>query len=175
MLLAAIQVGVARSLLLVLTFGGGQAACHQENKSTMKNDDPTKSVSHDDKLLGAQLELPGAPLEVSFEQLPRGTPGGLGPTDYVLVALIRFDKDVLARLAATAQPRPGNPPRISSLANRPWFPSVLKAAIERYDEGSVTVRGRKFDASTLLKSPYTTGYFVIVEGTNYVILSAQTS
>ena len=43
---------------MALTFGGGQAACHHENKTTMNNDDPTKSVSHDDKLLGAQLELP---------------------------------------------------------------------------------------------------------------------
>ncbi len=162
-----------RSLLLAWALTCGHA-CRQD-KPTMKNADPSPSVSHDEKLLSAQLNLPGRPLEVSFEQVPRGVPGGFGPTDRILVALLRFDKDGLARLAEMSQPRPGSPPRISVLANRPWFPSAVKAAIEQQDEVGVAIRGRKFDAAPLLKSPYTSGYFVIVNGSDYVIVSAQTS
>ena len=141
----------------------------------MKNEAKAPSVSHDEATLRSHLSLPGAPLEVSFEQLPRGTPGGLGPTDYVLVALLRFDKPTLAHLAETSQPRPGNPPRISLLADRPWFPESVKTAIQSRDGTGVAIRGRKFDAATLLKPPYSTGYFVIVDGSDYVIVSAQTS
>ncbi len=141
----------------------------------MKNETPARSVSHEQEAIRSRLNLPTAPLEVSFEELPRGVPGGLGPTDYVLVALLRFDEPTLARLAETSQPRPGSPPRISLLADRPWFPPPVKAAIEGRDGSGVSIHGRKFDAAPLLKSPYSTGYFVIVEGTDYMILSAQTS
>ncbi len=161
------------ALVLVLALGSAQA-CH-EDKVKMKNEAPVQSISHDEAAIRSRLNLPGTPLEVSFEQLPKGAPGGLGPTDYVLVAVLRFDKPTLAHLAEMSQPRPGNPPRISLLADRPWFPAPVKAAIEGRDGTGVSIRGRKFDAAPLLKSPYATGYFVIVEGTDYVILSAQTS
>jgi hypothetical protein len=173
MLLAACRVSLRTALLLVLALGSAQAC--RENKANMKTETPAPSVSHDQALLRSRLNLPSAPIEVSFEQLPRGVSGGLGPTDYVLVALLRFDKPALAHLAETSQPRPGSPPRISLLADRPWFPASVKAAIEGRDEKGVSIRGRKFDAAPLLKSPYATGYFVIVEGSDYVILSAQTS
>jgi hypothetical protein len=149
-------------------------ACHGK-KGSMKTGEGTNPVSHSEELLAAQMNLPGAPSEVSFQQVPRGTPGGLGPTDYVLVALLRFDQGILKHLAETSQPRPGSPPRISEIANRPWFPPSVKAAIEPAAAGTFSVRGRKFDASLLLKPPYATGYFVIVEGTDYMIVSAETS
>ena len=57
---ADIQIGVVRTLLLVLTLGG-QLACHHQNKTTTKSDDPTQSVSHDQKLLAAQLECNASP------------------------------------------------------------------------------------------------------------------
>lgn len=165
---------VARAIIVVVLALGGGIGCKQEN-TTMNSGSPAQSISHDRNLLQAQLKLPAEPLEVSFEEVPRGVAGGLGPTDYLLVALLRFDANTLARLGASSQARPGNPPRISPLANRPWFPVAVKAAIERKDDAGVAIRGRKFDAINLLKAPYATGYFVIVEGTDYVILSAQTS
>ena len=173
MFFAVCRAGLHAALLMVLTLGSAQAC--RPDKVNMKNETPAPSVSHDQAALRSRLNLPAAPLEVSFEQLPKGVPGGLGPTDYVLVALLRFDKATLGRLAETSQPRPGSPPRISLLADRPWFPAPVKAAIEGRDEKGVSIRGRKFDATPLLKSPYATGYFVIVEGSDYVILSAQTS
>jgi hypothetical protein len=119
------RVGV----LLLLTFSS--QACHGKAitmNHTKNGDQPADAVSHSEHLLSEHLALPATPLDVLFEQVPRGVPDGLGPTDYVLVALY-LDKDVLAQLAKTSQ----------------------------------------------LKPPYATGYFVIVEGTDYVIVSAQTS
>lgn len=41
--------------------------------------------------------------------------------------------------------------------------------------GTLTVRGRKFDGESFLKSPYTSGYFIAVDGGEYVILTVETS
>jgi hypothetical protein len=78
-----------------------------------------------------------------------------------------------AELTKAATSRPGN--RISSTANRPWLPAPVRAAIQPFDDHSVTVRGQKFDAAPFLKAPFSTGYFVIVEGGAYVIVNLQTS
>jgi hypothetical protein len=69
--------------------------------------------------LSGLVNLPIPPSEVWFEQVPRGTPGGIGPTDYVLVAVMKFDATSTERLVKGASARPGSPPRISSNANRP--------------------------------------------------------
>ena len=96
--------------------------------------------------------------------------------DYVLVAVMRFDRAALLSIALKAgPPRPGSPPRISTTANRPWLPPAVRSRVEPFDDHSVTLRGQKFDAGPLLKAPFGTGYFVIVEGTELVVLSLQTS
>lgn len=161
---------LARALTLFLVTLQGPSCSHKKDSMNQKVD---AQVSHSAQVLSAQLALPGPPVEVSFEQVSRGSEGGLGPTDRVLVALVRFDEKTLALLAKEAQPRPGT--KISALANRPWFPAAVRSAITHVDDGTFSVRGRKFDAASLLKAPYATGYFVLVEGTDYVIISVQTS
>jgi hypothetical protein len=121
------------------------------------------------------ITLPAAPTEVWFQQVPLGKPGGLGPTDYLLVAVIRFQPADLARITSSAQPRPGSPPRISTAANRPWLPEPVRAAIHPFDDRSVTIRGSKFDASVFAKSPFLSGTFVALEGGEWVLLVLQTS
>lgn len=121
------------------------------------------------------ITLPAAPADAWFEQVPRGAAGGLGPTDYLLVVVMRFDRTRLSTITAAAHPRPGTPPRISATANRPWFPEPVRAATRPYDDHSVTVRGEKFDAAPFAKSPFLSGYFVVVEGGEYVILALETS
>ncbi len=121
------------------------------------------------------ITLPATPSEVWFEQVPRGTPGGLGPTDYLLVAVMHFDRTQLSSVTAAAHRRPGAPPRISATANRPWFPDPVRAVTHPYDDHSVTVRGEKFDAAPFAKSSFLSGYFVVVEGGEYVVLVLETS
>ena len=132
---------------------------------------PTVARSVDElKLL---INLPASPKEVWFEDVPRGQPGGLGPTDHVLVAVLRLEVAETDRLTKAAASRPGS--RISSTANRPWLPPPVRAAIQPYDDHSVTVRGEKFDGAPFVKAPFSAGYFVVVEGGEYVIVSLQTS
>ena len=140
----------------------------------MKSSNSGSSVKKSVDQLKKLISLPSSPSEVWFEELPLGKPGGLGPTDYLLVAVLRMDPAATAELMKISSSRPGN--RISSTANRPWLPPPVRAAIQPFDDHSVTVRGQKFDAAPFLKaSSFSMGYFVVVEGGEYVIVGLQTS
>src|SRR4051794_30494109 len=78
-------------------------------------------------------------------------------TDYVLVAVLRFDKPSVARLIAGLPSLPGSPPEITSTDNRPWLPAPVRAVIGPRDAESVTVRGLLFDAAPFLTPRYATG------------------
>jgi len=138
----------------------------------MKQGSGASSVSHDVQLLGKLLKLPAPPVEASFEEVPVGTPGGFGPTDYQLVAVLRFDAAALARLTAAS---PGGDP--VTVPARPWFPAVLKGKVvpEAGASGDGVVQGRAIDAATLYRPRYSSGAAVLVEGTDYVVLIARTS
>lgn len=148
-------------------------ACHKGMSSVNGSNNAT--VDRRVEKLRDLITLPATPAEVWFEQVPRGAPGGLGPTDYLLVAVMRFDHAQLASVTAAAHRRPGAPPQISATANRPWFPDAVRAATRPHDDHSVTVRGDKFDAAPFAKSPFLSGYFVAVEGGEYVVLALETS
>jgi hypothetical protein len=141
----------------------------------MKENNQAIAVERSIEKLRGIITLPAAPSEVWFEQVPRGSPGGLGPTDYLLIAVVRFEAADVARITASAQRRPGSPPRLSTAVRRPWLPEPVKAAIHPYDDQSVTVRGDKFDATPFAKSPFLSGNFVAVEGGEYILLVLQTS
>ena len=151
----------------------GGPACHR-GMSAMNGKNETVADRRIEKLREL-ITLPAMPTEVWFEQVPRGASGGLGPTDYLLVVVMRFDRDKLSPVTAAAHHRPGAPPRISATANRWWFPEPVRAAIHPYDDHSVTVHGEKFDAAPFAKSPFLSGYFVVVEGGQYLILALETS
>jgi hypothetical protein len=68
MLLRACRASLRIALLMVFALGSAQAC--REEKVKMKNEGPAPSVSHDQEVLRSLLNLPGAPLEASFEQLP---------------------------------------------------------------------------------------------------------
>jgi hypothetical protein len=149
-------------------------ACHK-GMSAMNEKKEEVTVGRRTERLRELITLPAAPAEVWFEQVPLGTPGGLGPTDYLLVAVMRFERADLAHITSAAQRRPGSPPRLAKAADRAWLPTPVKAALHPYDERSVTVRGEKFDAAPFAKSPFLSGTFVAVEGGEYVVLVLQTS
>jgi hypothetical protein len=152
----------------------GAPACHGRSFAASGRAEPGAADRQVDRLKSL-ITLPAKPTEVWFEQVPRGPSGGAGPTDNLLVAVLRFDPADLARVTAVARQRPGSPPRISSAAHRTWFPDAVKGALRPYDYRSVAVRGDKFDASLFAKSPFGSGYFVAVEGGEYVILVLETT
>jgi hypothetical protein len=172
--------------LAVLTAGAG---CHSPRadrknhvknapRNDMKQGPDAPSVSHDVQLLGKLLKLPAVPLEASFEEVPLGTPGGFGPTDYQLVAVLRFDAAAVARLTATSPA--GDPAGTGAVPVRPWFPAALKAKVVTTGGaggagGEAVVQGRAIDATAIFRPRYSSGAAVLVEGTDYVVLSARTS
>jgi hypothetical protein len=97
----------------------------------MKENNQQVVVDQTLETLRELITLPATPAEVWFEQLARGTPGGLGPTDYVLIVVMRFNPTELARIKAQAQRRPGSPPRLASDVNRPWFPEPVSPRFVR--------------------------------------------
>jgi len=144
----------------------------------MKHEQSFSDVSHDIHLLGKLLSLPAPPLDVAFEEVPLGTPGGLGPTDYELVAVLRFDPSTLAKLsqaAETAGSGPGGPSGGATVPERPWFPDAVKARVAKAGDGGRTVRGHAIDAEAMFRPRYSIGSALRVEGTDYVVLVAQTS
>lgn len=121
-----------------------------------------------------RITLPAKPVEVWFEQVPIGAPGGIGPTDYRLIAVLRFARDDVARIIRAAQPREGSP-RILNSFRRSWLPEPVQSAIQPNDERSVAIPGQKFDAAQFTKSPFLSGTFIAVEGGEYIVLLVGTS
>lgn len=148
-------------------------SCH-EKVSKMNGDKPAVSADRQIENLRKRITFPATPVDVWFEELPRGKQGGIGPTDFVLIAAMRFARDDLDRVIGGAQPRPGSPPRLSKLALQPWLPEPVRSALQSYDDSSVTVRGTKFDASAFAKAPFSSGTFVAIEGGEYIILVLET-
>jgi hypothetical protein len=132
-------------------------------------------VSKDVDALMRLLALPAKPIEAWWQETPVGAQGGLGPSDYDLRAVLRFDKSVVDAIAKTAPPLPGDRARFSSGADLPWLPPAVRAALTRLDDRTIAVRGHRFDAAPLLKPPLGNGAFVVIEGGAYIFLSARTS
>jgi hypothetical protein len=177
---------VTRVLAVSLAVLMAAAGCHplrddkknhakNDPRSDMKQGPGASSVSHDVQLLGKLLKLPALPVEASFEEVPLGTPGGFGPTDYQLVAVLRFDAATVARLSA-ASPG-GEPAATGTVPARPWFPAALKTKVVTTGGAAAdaSVQGRAIDAAAIFRPRYSSGAAVLVEGTDYVVLVAQTS
>jgi len=94
--------GVVAVLVVLAALSG--VACEKGTSATKgekTGEIPDRRIERLRKLIA----LPATPAEVGFEVVPRGTPGGLGPTDYFLVAVLRFEHGELPRLAARARER----------------------------------------------------------------------
>jgi len=61
------------------------------------------------------------------------------------------------------------------VAERPWFPDAVKASVAKASDGGRTVRGHPIDAAAMYRPRYAMGSALLVEGTDYVVLVAQTS
>jgi hypothetical protein len=137
---------------------------------------PSSAPQHDLEVLQRLMVLPEKPVEASFEQVPRGTGGALGPSDYLLVAVLRFVPDAMKALLGQAQERTVGSSRISARAARNWFPAEVKAAMGEPEgqSGAISVKGRKFDATLFARAPLLQGYFIQVTDTPFVIVVMQT-
>jgi len=143
-------------------------ACHSKAKHET-------AVSRNVDAIMRALNLPARPVEAWWEETPVGQPGGIGPTDYDLSAVLLFDPATAASLAKKAPPLPEAPVLLPSEALRPWLPEPVRAALQRHGDDFLSVRGSKFDAQPFLKPPYTSGAFIVIDGGGYVYISVRTS
>lgn len=148
-------------------------AC-QRARTPASASDPAWHPSRSLAALGRIIRLPVQPREVWFEDLPRGIEGGLGPTDYTLVAVMRFDRDELARLLADAGIEDDR--QLGSPLTLPWFPPAVKAALrDNGDGGPSSARGRTFDGAPFARGAFLNGSFTVFEGGEYVLLVLWTT
>ena len=92
--------------------------------------------------------------------------------------VLRFDPGTVAKLteaAETAGSGASGPSGRATVAERPWFPDAVKARVAKAGDGGRTVRGHAIDAEAMFRPRYSIGSALRVEGTDYVVLVAQTS
>jgi hypothetical protein len=149
-------------------------ACHRGQSAMRHNPEastPSRSIPDFKKV----VSLPAEPSEVWFEQVPRGTPGGLGPTDYFLVAVMRFSPSSLSALLKNATRTGDQSPGILPAVNRAWFPSPVKAAVRPVDAQNVSVRGEEYDGAPFSSGAFSSGSFIVIDSSEYVLLILTTS
>ncbi|HXJ22693.1 MAG TPA: hypothetical protein VMT03_20920 [Polyangia bacterium] len=166
-LLRAIRICLSISLC-------GSPACHR-GQSAMSHEPESSTPSRSIPNFRKIVSLPAEPDEVWFEQVPRGTPGGLGPTDYFLVAVMRFSPGALATVLKNGTRTGDKSPGILPAANRAWFPTPVKAAVRSVDAQNVSFRGEEFDGAPFASGAFSSGSFIVIAGGEYVLLVLTTS
>ena len=123
------------------------------------------------------IDLPIAPLEAWYGTLPRGVSSWVpGPTDWVFVAVMRFDPLALKQLLDTTSLDERTPATISRSDVAPWFPHEVASAFTPFDEKQYKVKGREFTATPFAAKPGTlsdhgsVGTFIVLDGSPFVIL-----
>lgn len=144
------------------------SSCSAKSPPTCDQD-----VNHLAKL----IELPVLPAQVWFGKIARGlTSSAPGPTDWIFVAVMRFDPQALQKLSVTPNLDERKPATILKTEVAPWFPKELMPALTSFDEQHYKVKGRKFTATPFAAKPGTqsdhasVGSFFVIEGLPFVIL-----
>lgn len=161
------------SALLILLLVG----CNGADGNTNVEEIDMNNFQEDAEKLGTLITLPAAPTEVRWIQYPLGNPNStaIGPTDYVVIAVLRYESNDAAQIAeqlsaqATTRDWFVNPEFI-----RPWFPDEVKAAFV-FDEltNFHKVNQTVYEPTPFTKSPYLQGY-AFVTG-QYVVVYLQTT
>ena len=127
--------------------------------------------------LAQLIELPVVPVEVWFGMVARGIPSWVPePTDWIFVAVMRFEPQALQNFLAAATLDERLPATILRSEVAPWFPKEIESAFTALDEKKYKIKGRKFTATPFAVKPGTqsdqgnVGSFLVIEGLPYVIL-----
>ncbi len=86
--------------------------------------------------------------------------------DKKLVAVMKFSKEDSEKLIELASQH--QPPQPTETTTEPWFPPELVAASGV--SGNETLKGTVYSAADFFKSPYSNGYLIKVNETDYFIL-----
>lgn len=163
-------------VLFCACLGLSAAIACPRHRSTADDTQAAQHASRSLPDLHKLIRLPAEPREAWFEERPIGQhPGGFGPTDYVFMAVLRFDRETLAKALKDAVPLGEESTGLVSIENRPWFPPAVTAAIQPGDANKSFVLGRRFQPGLFNDGRFTFGHFTVLDGGEYVILVLQTS
>ena len=132
-----------------------------------------RAPSSDLERFSKVVNLVERPIEVTYQIMPVGTPGGFGPTDYRLIAAVKYDSASLGRLKERAR-RLSPEVRSCALSERPdWFPAPLQAAMKRCSL-DWCIDGERYSGDDFRKAGYVSGSFIVPEGQEFIILQLGT-
>ncbi|MEL6761951.1 MAG: hypothetical protein AAFP04_16345 [Myxococcota bacterium] len=120
-----------------------------------------KLVAHTDtavlKLLPGLLERPD---RVWWSEQTLGEPGGLGPTDRILLVLLRFQKPRLDRALSHLATQPTGRPTKVAVRTLAHFPSEARSGLQLDSEDSefYSLSGPIYQGRGVGRSPYLDGF-----------------
>jgi hypothetical protein len=116
------------------------------------------------------VRLPIRPLEVWFRSVPRGANGGLGPTDWTFLAVMRFDPAALTEFVNSGQLVEKGEPRFPKNEVAPWLPSQVTAALQPGTGTHLRIKGRRFDAAPFARESSGAGSLFFLDDVPFVVL-----
>lgn len=136
----------------------------------MQNSPENKeNISRDIDELAKNINLPVRPSEAVWKKKALGNPESRvpGPTDYLLVAVLKYDDAGIETLKAKI----GQNETVKGIAEiQDWFPEDLKNLARDFDNEKL-LSGEKYDAKSFARPPYLNGTLLRVNGANYFVLT----
>lgn len=125
--------------------------------------------------LGSIITLPHAPAAVHWAQTRTGE-GGLGPTDYSILAILDYDDAICEQIVRQSPRLPGTDPAIVAREEvGDWMPSSVKSHFTQEKEGYFRVAGTPLDPVLFKRSPLLTGFVLRLPGTNQIVVALSTT
>lgn len=119
------------------------------------------------------VSLPVTPRAVTFATYYGSEPRWyLTEQDWYLIAVLQYGNETLRLLEAGAKEQGHD--FLLDLGELPaWVPAEVKEKVVSEPEKAFRLNGRVFDAARLVRGGLHGGSFVVVEGTDYLILRAD--
>lgn len=137
-------------------------ACNAEDH------DQRHQIRNDIKILSKLIHLPKQPEKVWWQTETMGKPGGLGPDDWCLIALMTFKRDDLEAIIRQSKTIPGDL-AIPSSHVFAWFPEELSKRMRLCSDGSYVIEESAFDPALFVRSPLLHGYMLKIDN-NKILL-----
>lgn len=121
--------------------------------------------------LSRLIALPSSPKQVQWQLLSRGVSGGIGPSDWILVAILTFENQQLKELLERAKPIPAR----KSLLSAEDMSRIQGDFRQRLDEViTEPVDASWFSGESFFKSPLLQGAFAHDQQSSEIVLCLYT-
>ena len=132
-------------------------------------------MQQDLAVLSRFIRLPQGVEDAKWETITLGEAGGIGPNDWVLVAVLRFKPEALqAVLSASSPKRKGETPSLDQSLLFDWYPNTVRSELTAIDGKSFRFEKTSYQPDQFAQSPLLNGYFVPVSKEE-IFLFLQTS